>query len=154
MNKLIFPFLLLLLASCNDKVLFDENREIEEMSWSLTNLKSFTYQVEDTLTPCNFYLNIRHSEDYAFSNLYLFMRTDFPNGEAARDTMEFVLQDNDGKWKGSGAGTIRDNSILFKKNLRFPLKGEYKFTLEQAMRETDLKGISEIGLRIEKYQAP
>lgn len=154
MNKLIFPFLLLLLASCNDNVLFDENREIEEMSWSLTNLKSFTYQVEDTLTPCNFYLNIRHSEDYAFSNLYLFMRTDFPNGEAARDTMEFVLQDNDGKWKGSGAGTIRDNSILFKKNLRFPLKGEYKFTLEQAMRETDLKGISEIGLRIEKYQAP
>jgi gliding motility-associated lipoprotein GldH len=82
------------------------------------------------------------------------MRTDFPNGEAARDTMEFVLQDNDGKWKGSGAGTIRDNSILFKQNLRFPLKGEYKFTLEQAMRETDLKGISEIGLRIEKYQAP
>lgn len=154
MNKLIVPFLLLFLASCDNNLLFDENASIDNMSWSREDVKSFSYQVDDTLQSCNFYMNIRHSEDYAFSNLYVFLKTEFPNGEAARDTMEFILQDPDGKWKGRGAGSLRDNSIMFKQNLRFPLKGQYRFSFEQAMREPQLKGISEIGLRIEKFQNP
>jgi gliding motility-associated lipoprotein GldH len=154
MNKLLIFLLFLLFASCNNNLLFDENKAIEEMKWHQDDTLSFVYHVDDTLQACDFYLNIRHTEDYAYNNLYIFMRTDFPNGQSARDTMEFVLQNNDGKWKGSGAGSLRDNSILFKQNLRFPLKGDYKFSLEQAMRENELKGISEIGLRIEKYQSP
>ncbi|MCB0820624.1 MAG: gliding motility lipoprotein GldH [Bacteroidetes bacterium] len=154
MNKLIVPFLLLFLASCDNNLLFDENSSIDNMSWAQNDVKSFNYQVDDTLQACNFYMNIRHTEDFAFSNLYVFLKTEFPNGEAARDTMEFILQEPDGKWKGSGAGSLRDNSIMFKQNLRFPLKGMYRFSFEQAMREPQLKGISEIGLRIEKFQNP
>lgn len=154
MHKIVLLFLAIVFASCDSSQLFDENSGIVDMEWAKEDKKSFLYEVEDTLQACDFYMNIRHSEDYPFSNLYLFLRTEFPNGEAAQDTMEFILQDNDGKWKGSGAGSMRDNSILFKRNLRFPLKGKYIFTIEQAMREDRLKGISEIGLRIEKYRKP
>ena len=60
------------------------------------------------------------------------------------------LADEKGKWLGKGFGYIRDNRIPYKRNIRFPFKGYYKFEIKQAMRTDDLKGISSIGVRIEK----
>jgi len=139
------------LASCDDSLIYEENQGIEGMKWKASQPISFEVAIEDTLQACNFYFNLRHGEDYAFSNLFVFMKTTFPNGESARDTMEFTLQQPDGKWIGSGLGDLRDNQILFKQNLRFPLRGKYTFSLEQAMRQEELPYISEVGLRIEKY---
>ena len=45
---------------------------------------------------------------------------------------------------------MRDLRVTLNPNLRFPLKGTYHFELEQAMREPVLKGISDIGLFVEK----
>ena len=39
---------------------------------------------------------------------------------------------------------------MLQQALRFPLKGIYSFHLEQAMRDEQLEGIEDIGLRIEK----
>jgi hypothetical protein len=39
---------------------------------------------------------------------------------------------------------------MFKRGLRFPLKGKYQFSIEQAMRIAELPNIIEIGMRIEK----
>jgi gliding motility-associated lipoprotein GldH len=35
---------------------------------------------------------------------------------------------------------------------RFHHEGEYRFEVRQAMRSDSLKGIEDIGIRIEKYQ--
>jgi len=51
---------------------------------------------------------------------------------------------------GKGTGKIRDNRILLKEHLRFPSRGDYTFEIEQAMRDISLKGIEDIGIRIEK----
>jgi gliding motility-associated lipoprotein GldH len=67
-----------------------------------------------------------------------------------------LLADEKGNWLGKGAGDLWDNSILFKKNTKFPQKGKYTFTFEQAMRFGDqpamdaLPFIMDIGLTIEK----
>ena len=73
-------------------------------------------------------------------------------GLHARDTVEFILQNPDGKWNGSGLGDIWDNQIMFKQNIRFPMKGKYSFSVEQAMRNPALPMIMEIGMRIEKFE--
>ncbi|MEX1188377.1 MAG: gliding motility lipoprotein GldH [Bacteroidia bacterium] len=141
------------LSSCDDELVYEENRSFTDKQWLESDKQSFEVNITDTLQACDFYFNLRHGEDYPYSNLYVFMKTEFPNGEAAKDTMEFILQNNQGKWNGSGLGDLRDNQILFKKNLRFPLKGKFVFTLEQAMREKSLSQITEVGLRIEKASA-
>jgi hypothetical protein len=41
---------------------------------------------------------------------------------------------------------------MFKQNIRFPLKGKYSFSVEQAMRTPTLPMIMEIGMRIEKFE--
>jgi gliding motility-associated lipoprotein GldH len=72
----------------------------------------------------------------------------------ARDTVELMLQNADGKWAGSGLGDIWDNQIRFKQNLRFPMKGHYEFSVIQAMQMENLPAIMEVGMRIEKFEKP
>lgn len=138
------------LSSCDNSLVYEENLSLENQVWKKSQTPVFEVVVTDTLQEYNFYINIRHGEDYAYSNLFLFMRTEFPDNKIARDTMEFLLQNGEGKWNGTGLGNLRDNQILFKKGLKFPFSGKYRFALEQAMREDELQHISEIGLRIEK----
>ena len=47
-------------------------------------------------------------------------------------------------------GSVKFSRYLFQKNVRFAMKGHYRFTLEQAMRTPNLKGIYDVGLRVEK----
>ncbi|MBQ2499473.1 MAG: gliding motility lipoprotein GldH, partial [Bacteroidales bacterium] len=97
-----------------------------------------------------FYLNIRHLENYRYSNLYVFLHTEFPNGNITHDTIECTFARPDGSWMSKGSGTIRSAKILLNPALRFPLSGSYHFEIEQAMRDDVLKGITDIGLSFEK----
>jgi gliding motility-associated lipoprotein GldH len=152
MLKKIFLFTLLSfsLISCDSSRIIDQNQDIPNAVWDMNNPAIFEVLIEDTLMPCNFYVNLRHTNEYAYKNIFFFINTDFPNGEKRRDTLECLLQDKEGRWFGSGLGSIRDHQILFKKGHRFPLKGNYVFTLEQAMREEKLENVQAVGLRIEQ----
>ena len=110
----------------------------------------FHVNITDLQSRYSFYINVRNADDYKFSNLYLFLHTNLPNGKITRDTIECQLADYDGKWLGSGITGIKFNRFLFQQGVRFPVSGEYLFTIEQAMRVNDLKGITDIGIRMEK----
>jgi gliding motility-associated lipoprotein GldH len=143
-------FGLFILTGCDKTLIYEENVPIQDEVWKVDAPITFAVEVSDTISPCNFYLNVRHGDAYPFSNLFVFLNTRFPNGKFARDTVELMLQSPEGKWTGSGLGDMFDNQILFKRGLRFPLKGTYVFKLEQAMRTPELPMIKEMGLRIEK----
>lgn len=109
--------------------------------------------IEDTSASYDLYINVRNAGTYSFSNLFLFLNTYTPDGALARDTIELVLADEQGQWKGDGMGDIWDNRILFKRGQRFLLPGNYRFELEQGMRIDPLPGIMDAGVRIEKAEA-
>ena len=77
------------------------------------------------------------------------MNTTLPDGRISRDTLELTLADYDGRWLGSGIGSVKFSKFLFRKGIRFKQKGHYRFELEQAMRVKELKGIKDIGMRFE-----
>ena len=106
--------------------------------------------MEDTTGLFDFYLTLRHNSKYKYSNIYFFVSTTFPDGQFSRDTVEFILADRRGKWYGKGIGSIKDLKILLKKGVSFPIPGNYVFEFEQAMREENLEGITDIGILIEK----
>ena len=58
------------------------------------------------------------------------------------------VTDEKGKWLGRGAGDIRELTIPFKSNVYFPEKGEYHFRVIQGMRDTILKGVYDVGMKI------
>jgi gliding motility-associated lipoprotein GldH len=138
------------LFSCDSNKLFEKNIPINNSLWSNLEVISFDFPVDDTISKYNFYINIRNNTDYAFSNLYLFMNTIYPDKQTSRDTIECLLTDNTGKWYGKGWGKHRFLNLLIGKDIKFPKKGLYAIEFEQAIRMDTLANITDIGIRIEK----
>jgi gliding motility-associated lipoprotein GldH len=143
---------LLFLSACDNKRIFEENAAIPDNNWASTNKIKFSVPIKDPSTAANFYINVRNADGYPYSNLYLFVKTTFPNGKFSTDTLECILADEKGKWLGKGLGDIYDNQIPFKRNVRFPQAGNYVFEIQQGMRSEVVPLIMDVGLRIEKAE--
>ena len=137
------------MTGCGSKG-FDQRVVIPEAAWEVSNRVSFDVNVDDTLGVYAFGLGLRHLENYRYSNLYVFLHTEMPNGNLTHDTIQCLLATPEGRWIGKGSGSMRDLRVTLNPHLKFPLKGNYHFEIEQAMREPVLKGVSDIGIFIEK----
>jgi gliding motility-associated lipoprotein GldH len=140
----------ILFSGCDRNVVFEEITEVNPDGWNSNDFKRFSFTIEDTAVPYDFYIDVRNRVDYSYSNLFLFIRTELPDQTSGRDTLDLWLADAEGKWLGSGLGKYRDCRILIMPSFRFPQPGEYIFELEHAMREPELKGIAATGIRVEK----
>lgn len=138
------------LTSCTSDNLINQNTVIPDGLWDKRQIMSYVVDVPDTSSRYNLYINVRSNTDYAYSNLYLFMNTIYPDKQVSRDTIDCMLAASDGKWFGSGYGKYRFLSLMLGNSFSFPQKGTYTFELEQAMRHDTLKNINDIGIKIEK----
>lgn len=146
---LVSTGLLILATSCNTNRHFRETCRIPDGKWKVSEKVSFKVSIPDTSKRYSLFIGIRNDVNYSFANIFMFLDTRFPDGRIARDTVECQLADYDGRWLGTGSGSIRYNRFLFQKGVRFKQKGEYTFTFEQAMRTSELQGIRDVGLEIE-----
>lgn len=147
-NAFLILLTTLLLAACGPKTLFDHNEEVKN-PWATTDPLLLQFEVTDSIQPYDIYLNIRHTTQYEYANLYLFIHSQLPTGEAFTDTVEVFLADIKGQWLGSGLSKTKDLQILYRKSGRFPMKGKYLIKIEQAMRNPQLEGIESVGMRIQ-----
>ena len=141
------------LVSCDSNRVYEEYTEIPDNTWNNKNKVKFEFEISDTTTLHNVYINVRHASHYQYNNLWIFVKSSAPNGKTDIDTVECLLADKTGKWIGDGLGDIWDLQIPWKMNVRFPVSGKYIVEYEQAMRVDDLPGIMDIGLRVEKADA-
>jgi len=144
------PVIFIFLSACSSSVLFDNNKSLPGNVCKSDQVIRFDVELKDTVSICKFYLNLRHTTDYRYANIFLFINTTFPDGKEARDTVECILADPAGKWLGKGISNIRDNQVLLRRGIRFLQQGTYIFEFEQAMREPELFGVMDLGLRIAK----
>jgi len=96
-------------------------------------------------------LQIRNNNLYPYQNLWLFVAEKQPDGTIVRDTVECMLADEYGKWVGTGI-SIFNSDIPIRVGYTFPQRGQYTFTIRQGMRDERLKGIEQIGIRIERIK--
>jgi len=152
LNMMVIIWYVFLFSGCSKNAIFEKNYSFENGTWNRTEKPSFEVPVADTIDPVNFLINIRHNNDYPYSNLFLFVNTQYPDGNETRDTIEFVMARPDGEWLGKGFGKLKSLTVLLQPHLVFPKKGNYVFTFEQAMRVDELEGIEDFGISIEKMQ--
>jgi len=148
-SYLILFFAVLLLNSCMQETIVDLNHDVGD-GWTKDQKVVFDFEIRDSILPVDFYINIRNSTSYDYANIFLFVKTIYPNQRFSIDTVECFLADMKGQWLGSGLGKFRNNSILFRKNMRFPMNGIYQMEFEMAMRDTELNGIDALGIRVER----
>ncbi|MCD6355604.1 MAG: gliding motility lipoprotein GldH [Prolixibacteraceae bacterium] len=154
MKKKIFLLtlgaVLLSFWSCDKSRVFEAYQPIPSGGWPKDSLVSFSVAVNDTVNNYNLFINVRNDISYSYSNLWLFIEITQPGGKAVKDTFEVTLADPSGKWLGNGFGGIKTQQVIYRRNVFFPVSGNYRITLEQGMREVNLKGITNIGIRVEK----
>lgn len=146
----LFLPLCLLLASCGSDVYYEKIHTLDKECWNKQDSLVCVLNVEDTLQFYTIMLDVRNSVNYRYQNLYLFMDTKDPRGVVTRDTMEFTLADAHGNWYGRG-DRLKDFQCYWYPKVRFPNKGEYRFTFYQAMREDVLKGIANFGMTVKAF---
>lgn len=140
---------LLTTTGCDRKVFFSDDKRIDEKGWNMDDKLYFDVDVTDTLKLYSFFIDLRVSHDYPYSNAFLFINTTFPDGGVAADTLECPLADIDGRWYGRQTGRYVDNRYVFRPNMIFPSSGHYRFEIGHAMRDTNAVGFKNVGLRIE-----
>lgn len=138
------------ILSCDKNAVYDKNIAIPRHIWSAGDTLSYHVNIADTLLAHNIYLNIRNSHQYEYSNIFLFISTYAPDGNFIKDTVEISLADKTGKWFGKGAVNVFSLQVPYKMKIKFPYMGIYLFEIQHAMWNDNLKGITDVGLRVEK----
>ena len=150
---LIFFFTsLIVFYACDSNRVFEKNLSVPEDGWNKDSVITFIVPITDTLQNHNFYINVRNDIKYKYSNLWLFIDINQPGSKSVTDTFEITLADPTGKWLGDGFGGVKTRQVIFKRNVYFPVSGDYKINIKQGMRDNKLKGITDIGIRLEKQE--
>ena len=150
MKKLIIPFILLLNVACHPSTVFEKYEELPEENWNRYKVIEFTTSIPDSGL-YNLTLNIRHTTDYEMANLWCFLSTRSQAEKQLKDTINIKIAEPDGRWLGKG-GTIKTIEQNINRNPVFLPQGEVKIRIEQGMRLEDMKGIKNVGIKIEKAE--
>ena len=103
----------------------------------------FDYTIEDAQAAYQMVIHVRHTERYPYQNMWLFVN----DGHRA-DTIEFYLADDRGQWLGDKHHGFIEMPVLFEENYHFPDTGTYHLEIAHGMRDSLLRGVTDIGLEI------
>jgi len=149
---IITIFLLSGLFACKQSPYYENELDIPESGWESNKAAVFDFSISDTLQIYDLIINISNTNDYRNSNLWLFIHTHSSKGKLASDTLEFILADEKGKWLGKKDGGVWHNDLIYQSQVRFPQTGKYSIEVIQGMRNLNLKGIKQVGLKIEEIK--
>jgi len=135
-------------TSCTDNALLDQHVAIKDHVWYYDNQPRITAHITDTATRYHIYLNLRHTPDYKYANIFVLLHQRYPNGRDTTERFELQLAEPDGRWLGRGGGSVYAHQQLIKESVRFPDTGNHVFSIEQNMRENPLREITDVGIRI------
>ncbi len=157
--KALLSLLFIVLAACNTNTVYTAYKPIAKAQWHKDSVVSFTITPKDTIQHHNLFVHIRNNETYAYSNLFLIVSMNFPDGNTVVDTLEYAMAKPNGEWLGTGVTSVKENKLWYKENIIFPTQGEYKVSISHAMRKKGavkgieaLQGITDVGFEIEKSE--
>ena len=145
----IFVSTILGIISCSHNEIFFKYHSFANAEWNRDDPVVFNINIEDNSQPYNVMLELRNNNSYPFNNIWLFVDFKMLDGSCRADTIGADMADIYGKWYGKGL-SLYNLSIPYETSFIFPDTGTYIYTIRQGMRETPLKGISDIGLKISK----
>lgn len=146
---------MLVLVSCDETRVFDDYKTVGE-SWHKDSVVSFSFDQKDNNKAYNLFVNLRSNNNYKYSNLFLIVAMEHPNGYTKVDTLQYLMANPDGTLLGDGFSDIKESKLYYKEKFKFPKTGLYKVSIQQAVRKTgkilgeqNLEGITEVGFRLE-----
>ena len=141
--------LLGIFASCSQIDVYEKTVPFTRHNWSENEKPAFDFTITDTAARYNVFVVLRHTDAYHYNNLWMNV-TITPPGDTAR-TVRANLKLGDNKhWLGNSIDDIVEHRILINTSPLLFKKGNYKFIIQQIMRESPLPDVLNAGIRVEK----
>lgn len=147
-NSWLFIGLIAICFSCGKAPFYEKSISFKSKEWTRNLKPSFTVDIKNIDQEYDFTLSLRTTTDYKYSNLWIFLKTIAPDGTSAREPFEIVLANPDGSWVGNKSGTIVETPLSFTKR-KLPLKGKYKFIVEQGITNSEVDEVLDISFIVE-----
>ncbi len=155
-NNLLQPIVIFIASAffilgCSDKTIFDSSYEVDELAWDFNKTLSYNIPIEDSLQPYDLMLNLKYRKTYPYRNIYFFVDVEAPSKTNYRDTIECILETPLGYSLGKVADDEVELELMYRYNIHFPEIGLYNIRIQHAMRDTLLKGIKSVGVKLRKH---
>ena len=85
MRTLVLIGTIVMFISCNNNVVFENYKTFENQTWNADSSVIFSYSVRDTSCNNQVIIKVRHTTNYEFRNLFLFVKAE------KIDTVELML---------------------------------------------------------------
>lgn len=156
-KRVVYSLLFLMLLGCTTNEVYSEYKSLADY-WPIEKTLEFTLPALDSVNNYNLFFNVRNTNEFKYSNLFLITAIEFPNGKTIIDTLEYQMANPDGTWLGTG-NRVKENKLWYKENIRFFEEGNYIVSLRHAMRNnasimgvSKLEGLTDVGIIVEKSQ--
>ena len=75
-RTLAFIGTIVMFISCDSSIVFEEHKSFENQKWNTDSAAFFNYSISDTTSKNTIKIKLRHTVEYEFQNLFLFIETD------------------------------------------------------------------------------
>ena len=114
----------------------------------MTDTVRLALDVPDSTASYDLALMLRHSDQYTYQNLWLFIQSPDSLSPVQSDTVMACLADDRGQWLGTRAGRYYSGYVIIRRNVTFPTADTYSFAIVQGMRDSVISGIADVGLEL------
>lgn len=118
------------------------------MGWSKKDTLRYNVPITDSLRILDITAEVRNEDNYPYRELYLIVSHNLEDSTKwESDTLKFTLTNASGRWNGKGWNLYESKPIALKQAAnRHP--GHFMFKVIHAMKDNQLKGISDVGIHI------
>lgn len=154
--RIIYCFLICaactVFTSCGPNYIFESEIMVEGSAWQNEEPIRFEFDATDLSSSYTLWLTLNHSADYAYENVYVKIRTEFPSQQNNEQVISLDIADKFGRWQGDCDAKRCLTLIPLQTNLRFKELGKHAITFVQETRSNPLEGINALALSIEKLK--
>ena len=156
MRNILICLIFSCIVSCDTNPIYIKYNSLNG-GWLKDSVQHFSFPNGDKSILTNSYLMLRVNQKYRYNNIFVIITVTNSNGTILRDTIEYKVADNFGKFIGSKMINIYELSLPHKKGIQLMPKENYFINIEHAMRNADetvgierLEGVLDVGYKFEK----
>lgn len=147
---LVILSLLFAVLACQNDTLFKQEQTLSQPYWTYRDSLRFEFPIQDTNLLYDLFLNIEHTPDYSYQNLYTYITTSYPSGKVLQQQLNIDLADKAGKWYAKCNTKSCRLQVILQQNAYFNEIGQHTISLVQHTRQDSLLGLTEIGFELKK----
>lgn len=154
MRHSLLILLAILLFSCGNKPrIYEEVHKIKEQTWIYSDSLDYTFNIQDTSHIYGMGIVVQFSENYPYENIYTRIKTILPNGDVRDNLFSIELQKPEKRRSLTCSSKYCTIDVFLQAPLKFIDTGDYTIRIFQFTRDDSLKGISNVGLYVEKLES-